>query len=82
MQEGDLKLRHQRNADVEFDFVKPKSDDCLTEQKPEFIWEIIETLLPDATCNDLHPIPDRLLQLWSRPGTRRSSWTMISTLNI
>jgi hypothetical protein len=58
-----LELRHQRNPDCEFDFIKPKRPEDLTEQKPEFIYEIIETLLPTALCDEDNPIPDRLLEL-------------------
>jgi len=39
-------MRHQRNPDVIFDFVK--KDKHLTEDKPAVIYDIIETLLPDG----------------------------------
>jgi len=39
-------MRHQRNPDVIFDFVK--KDKYLTEDKPYVIYDIIETLLPDG----------------------------------
>lgn len=59
-----LELRHQRNPDVVFDFVRERKthqlDIMLTpcigyqqnignvEEKPEFVYHIIETLLPNS----------------------------------
>lgn len=44
-----VELRHQRNPDCVFDFIKPRTEDSLTEEKPEFIYEVIETLLPGTS---------------------------------
>jgi hypothetical protein len=79
--QGDLELRHQRNPDCEFDFIKPRHDDDLTETKPEFIYDIIETLLPTALCSKEKPLPDRLLELWARPFDRRNHWTAFRQTN-
>lgn len=63
---------------MEFDFVKPIRDlPLLTEEKPEFLFEVIETLLPTALCSSKGDTPNQLLQLWSSPGTKRSSWTFV-----
>ncbi|KAI8905231.1 hypothetical protein EDD86DRAFT_212483, partial [Gorgonomyces haynaldii] len=60
--EGKLELRHQRSADCEFEFVKPDN------QKPQFVYEMIETLLPDQAY----------LELWAHPKQSRSNWKQIT----
>ncbi|KAJ1676114.1 hypothetical protein EV182_008853, partial [Spiromyces aspiralis] len=61
--EGDLEMRHQRSPDVIFDFIKPEDSYDLTPRKPEYLYQVIETLLPKALCSDEFPEPNRLLQL-------------------
>jgi len=39
---GDIELRHQRNPDVKFDFVRKGRE------KTPYIFDVIETLLPTA----------------------------------
>ena len=63
IQEGDVELRHQRNPDCEFDYIKPKIPGELTEQKPEFIYKVIETLLPQARYSPTNNKGTRLLEL-------------------
>ncbi|PRP84414.1 methyltransferase MT-A70, putative (ISS) [Planoprotostelium fungivorum] len=67
-----LELRHQRNADVAFDFVR--RDKALTEDKPDFVYHIIETLLPTSRDKD----KCQLLELWSKKNKQRSGWTTIA----
>ncbi|KAJ3128161.1 hypothetical protein HK098_005061 [Nowakowskiella sp. JEL0407] len=76
--EGDIELRHQRNPDCEFDFIKPMLAGMKTEEKPEFIYDVIQTLLPQA----LYDAEKRkngcgLLELWGRKDVLRSGWTTI-----
>ncbi|OMH85138.1 hypothetical protein AX774_g1323 [Zancudomyces culisetae] len=60
---GELEMRHQRSPDCVFDFIKPKNDAEEPDYKPEFMYKVIETLLPNALCSESNPDPDRLLQL-------------------
>ncbi|CAG8458445.1 15733_t:CDS:2 [Acaulospora morrowiae] len=75
--DGDIELRHQRNPDCVFDFIKPRSKDMLTEAKPRIIYEIIETLLPQATFSEQNNKGDRLLELWAKKEVRRQGWTTV-----
>jgi len=62
-----LELRHQRNPDVIFDILH--HDEDLLEEKPKFIYDVIETLLPYGSGN--------FLELWSKKGRPRTGWTSI-----
>jgi len=75
--EGDIELRHQRNPDCEFDYIKPKLPGELTEQKPEFIYKVIETLLPQARYSPTNNKGTRLLELFGRKDYKRRGWTSI-----
>jgi len=75
--EGDVELRHQRNPDCEFDYIKPKIPGELTEQKPEFIYKVIETLLPQARYSPTNNKGTRLLELFGRKNYKRKGWTSI-----
>ncbi|KAF9405081.1 hypothetical protein BGZ94_003769 [Podila epigama] len=76
--EGDVELRHQRSPDCVFDFIKPEDASTLSEEKPKFMYELIETLLPQAVYNEsTNPNGDKMIELWARPGTRRRGWTSI-----
>ncbi|KAJ1561643.1 hypothetical protein HK096_003893 [Nowakowskiella sp. JEL0078] len=62
--EGDIEMRHQRSPDCEFDFIKPKTKGYLSEEKPEFIYEVIQTLLPQAGYNpEKNSVGSGLLEL-------------------
>ncbi|ORY36465.1 hypothetical protein BCR33DRAFT_855209 [Rhizoclosmatium globosum] len=68
-----IDLKHQRNADCEFDFVKPASDDRLTQEKPSKIYDVIETMLPEALLGN-----GRLIELFARRDAKpRSGWTFV-----
>jgi hypothetical protein len=87
-----LQLRHQRNPDVVYDFVR--SDKGLTEDKPDFIYHTIETLLPTArhaetTISDEDRQkgekskpkvgnPFGFLELWAKPNTARNGWISVA----
>lgn len=75
--EGDIELRHQRSPDCEFDFIKPKLPNELVEQKPEFMYKVIETLLPQARYSPTNNKGTRLLELFSRKNSKRKGWTSI-----
>eukprot|EP01135_Chromosphaera_perkinsii_P003794 Nk52_evm40s255 gene=Nk52_evmTU40s255 len=80
-------LRHQRSPDVVFDFEKPlepkyraiADSEYVPEHKPEYIYEIIETLLPGTKQTGG---PDgqkgKLLELWARPNTTRDGWVSVA----
>ncbi|KAI8144119.1 hypothetical protein BJV82DRAFT_608353 [Fennellomyces sp. T-0311] len=76
--EGDIELRHQRNPDCVFDFIKPMLPGEITESKPVFMYEVIETMLPTAVY---HPEKNAggkgLLELWAKKGQQRTGWTTI-----
>ncbi|KAG2195237.1 hypothetical protein INT47_007966 [Mucor saturninus] len=77
--EGEIELRHQRNPDCVFDFIKPESPDEITQKKPPFVYSVIETLLPTAIYNsETNPNGEKLLELWAKKDTRRSGWTAIA----
>ena len=67
-------MRHQRNPDVVFDFVR--EDKGLTEDKPEFIYKVIETLLPTAKYE---PSTKQIgfLELWAKPKIAREGWITV-----
>ena len=76
-----IELRHQRNPDVYFDFVRSMVVEGTTldrEEKPELIFHTIETLLPTANYNE-EKGHGRLLYLWS-PTCHRKSWTTVSEI--
>jgi hypothetical protein len=58
---SNIELRHQRNPDVVFDYVR--EDKALTEDKPQFVYQIIETLLPTANYDEQTGI--KLLELYA-----------------
>ncbi|KAF9206159.1 hypothetical protein BGZ49_002907 [Haplosporangium sp. Z 27] len=80
--EGDIDIRHQRSPDCVFDFIKPVDPDELSEEKPKFLYELIETLLPQAVYSESNPNGDRMLELWARRGTRRKGWTSVCQLKV
>ncbi|KAJ1658087.1 hypothetical protein IWQ61_002618 [Dispira simplex] len=73
-------IRHQRSADVVIDFARPIKDWIYhdwTGPKPDAVYEMIETLLPN-TAYDHDLGRGRLLELWSNRDTaRRSEWVHI-----
>ncbi|KAF9092605.1 hypothetical protein BGX29_005251 [Mortierella sp. GBA35] len=75
--EGDIELRHQRSPDCVFDFIKPSTATELSEEKPLFMYELIETLLPQAVYSENNPNGERMIELWARQGARRKGWTSI-----
>ncbi|KAJ3213111.1 hypothetical protein HK099_007565 [Clydaea vesicula] len=79
--DGDIDIRHQRSPDCEFDFIKPKSTTGgileLTEEKPRFMYEVIETLLPQAIYSENNSKADKMLELWGRKDRKRKGWTNV-----
>ncbi|KAF9437719.1 hypothetical protein BGZ76_011428 [Entomortierella beljakovae] len=61
--EADIDIRHQRSPDSVFDFVKPTDPTELSEEKPAFLYELIETLLPQAVYSPTNPNGERMLEL-------------------
>jgi len=69
-----IELRHQRNPDVVFDFVRQNKG--ITEDKPDFVYRVIETLLPTAQYDE--PTDTcKLLELWGKKGTQRRGWAKV-----
>ncbi|KAL1922366.1 uncharacterized protein VTP21DRAFT_9905 [Calcarisporiella thermophila] len=75
--EGDIELRHQRNPDCTFELVSPPEPGELTERKPAFMYDVIETMLPQAVYSEKNPNGEGLLELWAKKGTRRKGWTTV-----
>ncbi|KAI8077251.1 uncharacterized protein B0P05DRAFT_544195 [Gilbertella persicaria] len=76
--EGEIELRHQRNPDCVFDFIRPHLPDQVTEKKPPFMYKVIETLLPNAVYNaETNPHGGKLIELWAKKNTRREGWTSV-----
>jgi N6-adenosine-specific RNA methylase IME4 len=72
---GHLELRHQRNPDVVSHLIRsPRSE------KPDFVYHVIETLLPNAAY-DAKTGRGRLLDLWAQPCNRRPGWTTVVTVS-
>jgi len=71
-----IQLQHQRNPDVVYDFPcwKRSLSESTPKQyrKPSFIYEIVETLLPDGLAKLL------LLELWCEPKAHRNGWISIA----
>lgn len=83
--EGEIELRHQRNPDCVFDYIRPKLPskllrifiraymlnfyyvsflDEITESKPPFMYNVIETLLPKANYDaETNPYGAKMLEL-------------------
>ena len=81
-----VELRHQRNPDVYFDFVRRRetlSDDIESEfssgnreSKPFFVYHLIETLLPTGNFNPSTG-HGKFLHLWSDLNYSRKGWTTV-----
>lgn len=67
-------MRHQRNPDVIFDYLKDSK--YLTLDKPKYAYTITETLLPDACYNE-ETGQGQLLEVWARRGSHRKGWTSL-----
>lgn len=77
---GGIELRHQRNPDVWFE---PMCDIKLDAggarvAKPPYVYQMIETLLPDANVSD-KVTTGGLLEIWAPKNEQRKSWTSIRT---
>ena len=67
-------MRHQRNPDVTFDFVR--NDKGLTEDKPDFVYHVIETLLPTANFDE-KTNSGKMLEVWAKRNNKRKGWTSV-----
>lgn len=76
--EGDIDIRHQRSPDCVFDFARPWKEGALTGGKPEFMYQVIETLLPQAVWSADNSEGERLLELWSEKDAVRRGWTSVA----
>ncbi|KAI9226676.1 MAG: hypothetical protein DHS80DRAFT_32484 [Piptocephalis tieghemiana] len=75
--EGDLELRHQRNPDVVFDFVAPRPPGQIRDRKPDFLYKVIETLLPGAKWSVDLEAGQGFLELWAMHPKGRPGWTTV-----
>eukprot|EP01104_Vermistella_antarctica_P008751 TRINITY_DN2214_c0_g2_i1.p1 TRINITY_DN2214_c0_g2~~TRINITY_DN2214_c0_g2_i1.p1 ORF type:complete len:559 (+),score=183.67 TRINITY_DN2214_c0_g2_i1:33-1679(+) len=72
-----LELRHQRTPDVDFHTIT--ADKGFNEDKPDFVYQLIETLLPHARFNPEKPdAKPKLLELWAKKEHRRKGWTTVA----
>ncbi|SAM09248.1 hypothetical protein [Absidia glauca] len=75
---GDVDLRHQRSPDCVFDFVQPIEPGEVSERKPDFLYQVIETMLPGAVYHpENNPEGNKLLELWAKRDQRRTGWTTL-----
>ncbi|RKP14700.1 hypothetical protein BJ684DRAFT_6031, partial [Piptocephalis cylindrospora] len=75
--EGDLELRHQRSPDVVFDFVVPRLPGQVRDEKPSFLYKVIETLLPGAKWTEGAEAGQGFLELWAMHPRGRPGWTTV-----
>jgi len=73
--EGVIELRHQRNPDVLYDFVRHDKGWQQIEDKPDLLYYTVETLLPEANYN-ADTGRGMLLELWAHDAPRKG-WTMV-----
>lgn len=76
---GEMELRHQRNSDVVEFFVHRSKDDVdgCRECKPnEYVYRVIETLLPEANYNK-QTKRGHFLELWAERNSGRRGWTHV-----
>jgi hypothetical protein len=79
VQGGEMELRHQRNSDVVEFFVHRSKDDVdgCRECKPnEYVYRVIETLLPEANYNK-QTKRGHFLELWAERNSGRRGWTHV-----
>ncbi|KAJ9049938.1 hypothetical protein DSO57_1019271 [Entomophthora muscae] len=82
---GEIEIRHQRTADVIFDFIKPEA--CwagknLSCPKPLAVYDMVETLLPNSQINNDQQ-PWCLLELWAKETDftpPRPNWIQVHQL--
>jgi len=72
-----LELRHQRTSDALFDLVDPNTSYGASDLRTkEFVYKLIETLLPKAAYN-----PEnkglKMMELWADPTRPREGWINI-----
>lgn len=76
-----IELRHQRNPDFVFEFIRDIKNDGL-QDKPEFTYKMIETLLPESSFDSVKYGKAvqgfNLIELWAKAGSCRSHWAKIS----
>jgi len=71
-----IELRHQRNPDTVYEFVK---NGPLNEEKPLAVYKMIETLLPTSKFDNADGF--KLLELWSKYDESREGWISVSLPN-
>jgi len=65
-----LELRHQRTGDVVFDFKNMENE---TEKPQDYIYSLIETLLPKAVI-DYQKKQFKMLEIWATDDVPREGW--------
>jgi hypothetical protein len=72
-----LELRHQRNPDVNFEFRKRFATGAAVGERSEFMYRIIETMLPKARYDE-ETGTGKFLQLWGNGyDMARPGWTVV-----
>jgi len=74
---GKLELRHQRTSDVYFDYMKMHLETKRALKSDNYAYELIETLLPNATKKCLRENVSTMLYLWAPKNEKRQGWTMV-----
>ncbi|EGR29415.1 methyltransferase mt-, putative [Ichthyophthirius multifiliis] len=65
--DAQLELRHQRTSDVFFDIFNEQKPDDLSQKGMQFIYKMIETLLPKANYSEDNKQSLKLMELWANP---------------
>jgi hypothetical protein len=69
-----LELRHQRTSDALFDLVDPSSPSGGDLRTKEFVYKLIETLLPKAAYLPENKGALKMMELWADPTRPREGW--------
>jgi len=73
--EGTLELRHQRTCDVVFDQVDKCAD--IANSSKEYVYKMIETLLPKANYSALQNNHLKMMELWADSSKPREGWISV-----
>lgn len=76
--ESNLELRHQRTCDALFDLVNQEDPRASDAKTIDYIYRMIETLLPRALYDPQTPKSSlKMMELWGNSGRRREGWISI-----
>jgi hypothetical protein len=77
--EASLELRHQRTCDVAFDQADKEAE--VASSAKEYVYKMIETLLPKANYSALQNNHLKMMELWADPNKPREGWISVCEEN-